>query len=277
MKIRDIENFVTFSSKYVNLIVFIFKILRDRSTIEQFCRQVHIVNHLKTNMLIDLNILKFEKINLLYDKFVIIIENCKKMTISIKIAFFNTQINNIVRVFANIVISFKFFVIIVTRFREITKLSRDRNFVFLLYNQIFNRFENEKKILNYIVDVNMCIVQVNNIIDQSIIIEKNSRFETIQNYVEKKCYIVLTKYNDLIASNFKKTSRFIKIFRAKVDVFEALVVFDVVSFKFIEIVTNINITIYDIFEIKIQLTLITKSYLLFWQNIDRIVDILKRK
>ena len=141
MKIRDIENFVTFSSKYVNLIVFIFETFRDRLIIEQFYRQIHIVNHLK--------------INLLYDKFVIIIENCKKMTISIKIAFFNTRINRIVRVFANIVISFKFFVIIVIRFREITNLSRDRNLIFLLYNQIFNRFENEKKFFNYIVDVNI--------------------------------------------------------------------------------------------------------------------------
>ena len=108
----------------------------------------------------------FEKNNLLYDKFVSIIENCKKMTILIKVVFFNTRINKIVRVFANIIVSFKFFVIIVTRFREITKLLRDKDLFFLLYNQIFNRFENEnEKKFNYIVNVNICIVQVNNIIN----------------------------------------------------------------------------------------------------------------
>ena len=72
----------------MNLIVFIFKIFDNRLIIELFCQQIYIVNYLKTNMLINSNILKFEKINLLYDKFVLIIENCKKMIILIKITFF---------------------------------------------------------------------------------------------------------------------------------------------------------------------------------------------
>ena len=72
--------------------------------------------------------------NLLYDKFALIIENCKNIIISIKIAFFNTRINKIVRVFANIVMSFKFFIIIVIHLREITKLSRDKDLFLLLYN-----------------------------------------------------------------------------------------------------------------------------------------------
>ena len=60
-----------------------------------------------------------------------------------KIAFFNTRINKIIRVFANIIVSFKSFIIIVTRLREITKFSRNKNLIFLSYNQIFDRFENE--------------------------------------------------------------------------------------------------------------------------------------
>ena len=103
-------------------------------------------------------------------------------------------------------------------------------------------------------------MQINNVIDHSIIIDRNNRFETIHNYDEKEYYVVSTKYNDLIASNFKKTFRFIKIFRVEINVFEIFAIFNVISFKFIKIVTNINITIYDIFKIQTQLISMTKSY-----------------
>ena len=104
-------------------------------------------------------------------------------------------------------------------FRGNNKLLKNHNYIFLSYQQTFNRFEIEENVLSHIIDVHMCAVQVNNILDTSIIIDKNFRLNIVHDYEEKKCYAMFTKNNHLTARN----KLFQKMFKTNV---EMLIILD---------------------------------------------------
>lgn len=64
--------------------------------------------------------------------------------------------------------------------------------------KLFNRLELNEDVFDYIIDANMCAIQINNITNKYIIIAKNSRLSTIQEYEEEKCYIVSLYYDHLV-------------------------------------------------------------------------------
>ena len=85
-------------------------------------------------------------------------------------------------------------VIVSVRLRNNTQLFSDCNFIFVSYQQISNRFDIEDRFLSYIIDVNFSIVQINNTLDQSIKIDKNSRLDSLQEYKKKEYYIAVSEY-----------------------------------------------------------------------------------
>ncbi len=99
-----------------------------------------------------------------------------------------------------ITILFKYSTIISIQLYNNTQLLQNRNFIFLLYQQIFNYFNLEDKILFYIINVNFFIVQINNIFEQFIKIDKNSCLDSLQKYKEKSYYIVISKYFYLVVN-----------------------------------------------------------------------------
>jgi len=94
---------------------------------------MYIVNNLKINILLESNILDFQKIHLDYKHEQLIIDNCKEMLILITITFVKNKINRIIRAFTTTTILSKSIAIILMRLRDSTQLSQDRNFMFLSY------------------------------------------------------------------------------------------------------------------------------------------------
>lgn len=130
------------------------------------------------------------------------INNCRKMQISIIVTLIKNKIKRVIRVFNKIIVAASSSTIIFIQFRN-KKLSKKRNLMFILTKES-NRFEINNKILSYIINVNLCAIQINNTSSKAIIIFKNSRLSFVYKYEEESCYITSSKYSYLATKSSSK-------------------------------------------------------------------------
>ena len=161
-------------------------------------------------MLIESNIISLEDINIDYRTSFINIKSCKNMIVSIKIISNDEKIQRIVRAHHIVTISFKLSFLISVRLRDNISLLIDHDFIFSFYEQIFinARFDKENKIVFYIIDVNICTVQINNITNKTVIVAKNSRLKIIQKYEKEDCYVMFIENVFLTASTLNRFQDF---------------------------------------------------------------------
>ena len=200
MKIRKINDVIILSSKYSFLKFIIDDTLNEKSVVDKLRRQVHIINDLKINMLIEFDIFDSEKMILNYVIEQLTINSCKKMKIFMKIIFKRNKVNKIVRAHNVIIVSFYSNTMIFICFRNKSKLFKNRDLMFMSM-KLSDCFNFDDNVLSHIIDVNMCVVQINNIFDKSIIIFKNFRLNIVQEYEEEDCYAVFNDYDHLIAES----------------------------------------------------------------------------
>ena len=105
-----------------------------------------------------------------------------------------------------------------TRLRDKEKLFIDKDFMFLLYQQTFTRFDTNDDIFNHIVNVNMCVVKINNTSNKLVIITRNCCLNIVQKYEKKNCYTVTAEKTHLAVDSFKnKQQNFNKRFKRVFD------------------------------------------------------------
>ncbi len=188
VRIRDIENIYFLLLKYTILELLINDIFDSNLICEKLQRQIYIINNLKINLLLNLDILDSQKMHLDYKYKRLIIDSCKEILILITIISVKNKINKIIKAFITITISFYNSTMLSMRLRNNTQLLLDCNFMFVSYQQISNCFDFKNKILFYIINVNLFIIQVNNTLNQFINIDKNSCLDTLQKYKKKLLY-----------------------------------------------------------------------------------------
>jgi hypothetical protein len=96
IRVRNIENIILFSSKYVEIQITIYSKLESVFVCNKLKAQVYIINNLKANLFIEFDILKLQKINLNYKKKFLVINNCKDITIFIIITSIKNKLNCII-------------------------------------------------------------------------------------------------------------------------------------------------------------------------------------
>ena len=315
IKIREIDEFLILFFEYVILKFILRNILDEKLVIDKLRRQIHIIDDLKTNMLIDSNILSSEKMLIDYNKKILVLNYCRGMKIFMQMKFFREKINKMIRVYDVITILAHFSALIFIKLRS-KAFFEDKNFMFI--SSKTNRFDLDDEILFHIIDAHLCAVQINNITNRVVIIVKNIRLNVIQKFEEEKCYAMFSNYGHLTAESklrkFELKSWLKKIFNLNINVLTISVTF--INFNVIETffnatemsiltvrtkilfmkisisiketsisifvafmkcITFMKIIIYDIESIRKQLIAITKRYLLLWQNIKKTVDIFKKK
>ena len=103
------------------------------------------------------------------------------------------------------------------------------------------RLNKKNEIFAHIVNVNFFIVQIKNIIDESIIIKRNERLNTFVEYEKKNCYFVNSKIRHFVAKSWNK-----RVLKLNVVVFVEVVVFIeivvIFSFFIFNFVKSINQT-----------------------------------
>ena len=109
------------------------------------------------------------------------------------------KMKRVIRTHHTIIVLAHSSIMIATRFRDQASLFVDRDLIFL--SQISTHFEKEEDILFHIVDANMCAIQINNATNKSIIIVRNCRFDIVQKYEKKECYVAFAKHDYLVANS----------------------------------------------------------------------------
>ena len=177
MKIRDLENTLLITTKYLSISFRILEqIVDESSTIVSFTRHVYIVEKLKIKIFIENNIFNSKLIILDIDKSKLTIENYKKIIIKLNIKNVDLLVKRVVH-FNNVIkVLTKFNIAIFFKLRD-NSLFIDRDFIFVLKK--INRLENEDDVLLYIVDVHIAIVHVININLKNIYLFKNSKLNII--------------------------------------------------------------------------------------------------
>ncbi len=266
------KNIYLFLSKYTILKFSIDNSLRDVPIREKLQRQIYIVNNLKINILIESNILDSQKMHLDYKYKQLVIENCKEIAVSITITFVKNKINKIVKTFTALTILLKSSTMVPVRLRNNTQLLSDRDFMFVFYQQIFNRFGFDDEIHFYVINVNFSIIQINNILDQSIKIDKNSCLESLQKYKKKSYYIAISKYFYLaVDSSIFLELQIKKAFKLDITVLTAFasILFDSILSKNISLIAT---KVLLLLSINIFFAMRAKSILI--DSISNIIEIL---
>ena len=282
IRVRNIDDSILSSFEYVILKISMKDHLAD-SIIEKIRRQLYIVDELKANMLMRSNILDSEKMILNYNKKLLIIDSCRSMTNSMTITL-DEKIKRVVRALHIITMLAHSSIMISVRLCENSNFCHDRDLMFIFYDQTSHRFNSEENVLAYIIDVNICAIQVNNTTTKFVIISRNSRLDIVQNYEEENCYAIFANHNHLTIeiSRMKKTCHLeidaLVVYVATLTtkskhstmIAEDLVITMRSSTKHI---TLTSIIVYDIMNTRDQLIAIAKSYSLLWQDIDRTIDV----
>ena len=205
-KIRDIENVVVTTTDHISLIFRVFEISIDNeNAIVTFTRQIYIVKKLKAKIFLDNDILSSEQMSINVDKQVVIIKSCKNIRVKLNVINVDSQVKRVARVSETIKISIKSTSTISFKLRDKDSLLIERDFMFT-FSRI-ERLNQDESVFSHIIDAHTEVVQVHNINVENVYIFKNTRFEFVQKYEKKKCYLINSKYVHLIANAHKFVSR----------------------------------------------------------------------
>ena len=134
--VRDINNSMHNINEYVVIFYFMEeKLLNDSNHIIKFIMKIHLIDNFKTNILIDTDVMKSQKMNLFFINNILIIDACQSLKISINIiikANFNNR--RIIRTRYIIIISSHITVEIIVIYQDVDKqqnhLFNDRDYFF---------------------------------------------------------------------------------------------------------------------------------------------------
>ena len=185
--VKNIENKQHFSFDYVVFDFYIENKINDKFVIVRLKRNVHIMNDFKTKMLIDMNIIYFEKMIVDLQKQQLIIKSCNFMTL-IKCTSIEFKINKTIK-FHHIMILSTYFIMSIFFKSQKSFLLNKKNYFFQFHATSLN-FDVEKKIMIHIMNFEISAIHVRNAIDKLIIIFKHIKLNKITNYEKKNCYYI---------------------------------------------------------------------------------------
>ena len=237
-------------------------------------------------MLIDMNILRSERIDIFHSRRQIVIFSCEDFVANLIIIFKDQRIERNVRTLKQIQMLSHISMTISVKIRE-KDLSKNRDYLF--ESKTFTVLSLNDDFLAHVISVNMMIVQIRNIFNEIFIVSKHFRVETLIDYAEEKCYVVFSENAHLaVKFNFKsdwwfKTKKFLAIECAFVVTTAATFMSFFASRASMSIdlhismktVTQNEIIIYDDLSIYSRLFTVIESYLSIWNDIEEIVNMLE--
>ena len=167
----------------------------DKNAIAIFIKKIYIVKELKTKIFLSNDIFDSEQISINVEKQVLIIDSCKNIKIQFNVTNTNSSIKRIARVNEIIKISVKSITTISFKLRSKDSLFIERDFMFT--SSRIEQLDHDENVLFHIIDAHTEIVQIHNINSKDVYIFKNTRFEFVQKYEKKNCYLVNAKYAHL--------------------------------------------------------------------------------
>ena len=192
VKIRDIDNTLHESSKYIEMNFYVLKRLTNKNkAITHFKQKIHVVNDLRVNMLLKSNIFDSKKAVIDIKQKSVIFKSCKKLSVSVNIIVKKRRIIRAVRNATQLTISVHSCMLILIKIKK-NSLSTNRDY-FFHSKKSFKEFDSKKDFFNYITNANIVVVQIRNTSDRFYILSKNVKIDMLRDFKKEKCYLTLSK------------------------------------------------------------------------------------
>ena len=185
IEMKNIEAKIHDSSEYVKLDLYIHETIKIESTIAHFKTEFHFINDLKTNVLINMNVMKFENIILNFEKKIMMISTCQKLKTLIAIQRKKTFVNRTVRAVVILIIFVGAIMTVSVRVQD-SKISFDKNYSFFFKADPMLKSKND--FFAHVTDHNLIAMQIRNISKKSYVISKNLKIEHFRNFEKKKAF-----------------------------------------------------------------------------------------
>ena len=186
IKIRGIESAIHDNSEYVILDLYMSGKYQENSATAHFKTEFHIVNDVKTNMLIEMNVMKSERINLDFENKIMIISTCRDIQVSINFHRKEISVNRTVRAATQITMSVEKTIAVSMRIKG-AQIPKNRDYSF--FSKMKRMLESEKEYFAHVTNFNLVAIQVRNTSDRSYTISKNFKIEHLRDFDEKNCFM----------------------------------------------------------------------------------------
>lgn len=205
--VRGIDAQVHDNFEYVILNFYVSDKFKKQNMTAHFQIEMHLIDDLKTNVLIDMNIMISEEMIVDCEKRKLTIEKCDEFEINVLVARKSHVVDRAVRAITKTIVQSEVIMTISVRIRNQT-LSKDQDYSFFSKSQ--RQLDLESDFFRHITNVKVVDVQIRNITTISFIISKNFKIEILQDYREQNAYKASTSDSHLtIASaqhfNVRKT------------------------------------------------------------------------
>jgi hypothetical protein len=205
-KIRNIDDVVVIITIYIFFIFRIFDVtIDDKNVIAIFIRRIYIMKELKTKILLNNDIFDSKQFNINVKKQIVTIKNYNNVKIQFNVINTKSQIKCVIRVNEIIKISIKSITIISFKLRDKNNLFIEHDFMFTFAR--IDRLNQNENVLFHIIDAHIEMIQIHNINFENVYIFKNTRFEFVQKYEKKSCYLINAKYAHLTINAHKSVSQ----------------------------------------------------------------------
>ena len=228
LSVRSIDNNIHSFNEYVVVDLFMndHVIITEKKTsaTNRFSIEIHIVDELKINLLIDNDVLNVQRMSLDLKFQTTILANCHDFKVFIDIiAKKNFDQRRIIRSKVSFKISAKATVQMSMSYHD--NLSNDRDFLFEFQcNQFLDLNEN---VFAHIVNASLDHVMMRNIIQHSVTLQKRVRLKTLIDYNQQRCYNLTSNVDFLVIDDWKITKQHQRIWKNKLDMIAAAAIYAV--------------------------------------------------
>ena len=153
-------------------------------------REIHIVDKLRTNMFININIQTSKEMIIDIFRKTLIVVNCFEFFAFIEVINQKRRIDRIVQHRQQLSLSLFFVINVLMQIRGNATLSIDRDYMF--HSKASFDFDSKDGIFTHIVDVNISMIQIRNAIHKAVIISCYVKLKRVMNYEKKDCYLTLS-------------------------------------------------------------------------------------
>ena len=195
ISIRDLESKIHHFDEYAVYIFYIKDVLFDNTRIfAQITREIHIVDDLKADMLIEADILTPKRMIIDFVTQFIKIGNCRDIVVPMNSCARFEPVKRTMKSLSKTILPPRITMLVSIAYAD-GKLSENRNLLF--ESQCALSLGLADEVYAHMIDVSFHVIQIRNDIDQTIVISRKARLEVLDEYEQNECFPIEAHHADL--------------------------------------------------------------------------------
>ena len=143
-------------------------------------KKIHLINELRVNILLKMNIQEFKNITVFISKRRLLIESCVEFFVFIDVVNTNKRVDRLIRIKKIMSLSSHSIINVLIQIRDNFCLSIDKNYIF--HFKVNFELKSKNNVYSHIINVNIFIIQIRNVIDEVYIISRHVKLNRVLDY-----------------------------------------------------------------------------------------------